>query len=113
MYNDIMDIKLTDTTFTPHHYYSLKHEFNPKKYSPAGTMEVRLDCGSSFSKTADQYNVWIFQKVNVVPGVSSLDLTKSSRYITLGNINIFVKQMLLYHEIQSPEVMLPALFTLE
>ena len=36
LYNKVNDVRLTDSTTTPHHRYSMKHDFNPKKYSANG-----------------------------------------------------------------------------
>lgn len=38
LYNKVNDVKLSDTTTTPHQRYSLKHDFNPTKYSASGIL---------------------------------------------------------------------------
>ncbi len=38
IYDKVNDVLLTDTTITPHQFYSLKHGFNPSKYSANGIL---------------------------------------------------------------------------
>ena len=38
IYDKVNDVLLTDTTITPHQFYSLKHGFNPGKYSANGIL---------------------------------------------------------------------------
>lgn len=38
IYDNIIDVRLSDTLSTPHQIYSLKHGYNPKKYSANGLL---------------------------------------------------------------------------
>ena len=60
MYSKINDVKHSDTTLTPHHVYSLKHDINPEKYSANGLL-----LAFQFNNREHHYGLWVSISISI------------------------------------------------